>query len=568
VPLIIPQKKLGIIAKDPSSGPFVDEWKKVYEAQCKDVEQVDISTALSTHALAIKDEVELRAMRTASKACVAVMTPLFLDQITAILDEEKKVKHSVLADKIDRILDDNKWWKNVSLPGGGKLPGDLDPKLLDWTIGPLIQSGGKYDLRMQTGVNNDFLHTGIIIAAMGLRYKQYSSLIARTYLVSPNKSQESNYKLVFSLHKIILSEIRDGVATKDVYNKALAVIREKKPDLEKHFLKNVGYGIGLETKDHTLMISGKNSRILKDGMTLVVSTGFADIENPQAADKAERLYSLVTTDTVRVTTSEPVVFTGESPTQSDAVSFFYKDEAAAGASSSAPAPAPKREKKDPRVGAVATKNITQTRLRSERTTQVDDDAEKRRRAHQKELATKKQDEGLERYADATGSGNGVEVKKFKKFESYKRENQMPAKTQDLEVVVDAKANTVIIPILGRPVAYHINTIKNASTSDENDWSYLRINFLSPGQGVGRKDEQPFEDASAHFLRSLSLRSTNGARYAEIATQIANMKRDTTKKEQEKKDLEDVVEQDKLQEIRSGSRACFSFFLFFLSGRHL
>jgi hypothetical protein len=30
----------------------------------------------------------------------------------------------------------------------------------------------------------------------------------------------------------------------------------------------------------------------------------------------------------------------------------------------------------------------------------------------------------------------------------------------------------------------------------------------------------------------------------------------------------VVEQDKLQEIRSGSRACFSFFLFFLSGRHL
>lgn len=51
------QKKIGILPKDSSSGPFVDEWKKVY-SELKDVEEVDIAPALSA-ALAVKDENEL-----------------------------------------------------------------------------------------------------------------------------------------------------------------------------------------------------------------------------------------------------------------------------------------------------------------------------------------------------------------------------------------------------------------------------------------------------------------------------------------------------------------------------
>jgi nucleosome binding factor SPN SPT16 subunit len=116
--------------------------------------------------------------------------------------------------------------------------------------------------------------------------------------------------------------------------------------------------------------------------------------------------------------------------------------------------------------------------------------------------------------------------------------------------MDQKNSTVVLPIMGRPVPFHIQTIKNASKSDEGDFAFLRINFLSPGQGVGRKDDQPFEDASAHFVRSLTFRSHDGDRLQDIANQIGNMKRDAAKREQEKKEMEDVVEQDKLIEIRS------------------
>lgn len=53
------QKKVGVLAKDASSGPFIEEWKKVYADILGDVEEVDIAPALSAAALAVKDQDEL-----------------------------------------------------------------------------------------------------------------------------------------------------------------------------------------------------------------------------------------------------------------------------------------------------------------------------------------------------------------------------------------------------------------------------------------------------------------------------------------------------------------------------
>ncbi|MCJ1486625.1 FACT complex subunit spt16 [Schaereria dolodes] len=87
-------------------------------------------------------------------------------------------------------------------------------------------------------------------------------------------------------------------------------------------------------------------------------------------------------------------------------------------------------------------------------TQVDEGAEARRREHQKELARKKQSESLERYSESTGDQNGVTQKKFKRFKSYKRDNQFPSRVKDLVIVVDQKAATVVLPIMGRLVPFH------------------------------------------------------------------------------------------------------------------
>lgn len=50
---------MGILPKDTSAGPFVDEWKRAFGDISKEVEEVDISSALSSAAFAVKDEDEL-----------------------------------------------------------------------------------------------------------------------------------------------------------------------------------------------------------------------------------------------------------------------------------------------------------------------------------------------------------------------------------------------------------------------------------------------------------------------------------------------------------------------------
>ncbi|KAI9857744.1 MAG: FACT complex subunit spt16 [Vezdaea acicularis] len=531
-------KKVGVIANDKSSGPFVTEWKQAFADIEKESELVDIAPALSSAALSVKDESELRSMRNASKAAVAIMNPWFIEEMSEIIDAEKKISHATLSNKIDSQIDNKKFFKTIP-----KLPSDFDSSQLDWSYGPVVQSGGKYDLKLSAQPDENNIHAGVIIAGFGLRYKTYCSILARTYLIDPNKSQESNYKLLLTVHQAVIKDIKDGAVAKDLYNKAIGLVKAKKPDMEKHFVRSVGSGIGIETRDSTLQLTAKSTRTLKDGMTLCITTGFQDITNPKSSDKKSATYSLLLSDTVRVSANEGVVFTAEAPTDLESTSFFFKDEAEV--------PTPKsKEKKDARVGAVATKNIRGNRLRADRSTVADDGAEQRRREHQKELAKKKQEEGLERFAEASGDMNGTQQKTFKRFESYRRDNQFPSKVRELKILVDPKMSSIILPIMGRPVPFHINTIKNATESSEGDTSYLRINFLSPGQGVGKKDDHPFEDASAHFVRSVTFKSTDQTHMKNLSNQITDLKKNVLKREQEKKELEDVVEQEKLIEIRN------------------
>jgi nucleosome binding factor SPN SPT16 subunit len=447
------------------------------------------------------------------------------------------VTHRAIADKVARVIDDPKFFEKSKMSKG------FDYVNLDWDVEPNVQSGGVYDLKFASEPDDKPMqHTGVIIAGLGLRYSTYASMVARTYMVDPTKAQEGNYKLLQSIHNEILKTIKDGVLAKDVYNKALGLLKSKKPALEKNFPKNVGYSLGLESKDTTLILSAKNTRTLKDGMTLNVTTSLSNLENPDAKGKTPKPYSLILTDTVRVGAGEGVAFTKDATADLDSVTFFFNDD-------EEPETKPKVQK-DSRIGAVTHKNVTKTRLRAERTTNQDAEREAARREHQKELHSKKQSQGLERYGKGVGSLNGTEERKFKRFESYKQVNQIPSRVKDLSIVVDVKNLTVIVPIMGRPVPFHIHTIKNATHAPEGDVTSLRINFLSPGQGVGRKDDQPFEDPTANFVRSLTFRSRDIERIDDITKQITELKKEVARKENEKKQMEDVVEQDKLIPIKS------------------
>lgn len=58
----------------------------------------------------------------------------------------------------------------------------------------------------------------------------------------------------------------------------------------------------------------------------------------------------------------------------------------------------------------------------------------------------------------------------------------------LQIFVDRKNLSVILPINGFAATFHINSIKNASKSDEGEYTFLRINFQTPGQLAGKKED--------------------------------------------------------------------------------
>lgn len=46
-------------------------------------------------------------------------------------------------------------------------------------------------MRFASDNDKNHLHSGVIICSFGLRYKTYCSMIARTFLIDPNKVSES-----------------------------------------------------------------------------------------------------------------------------------------------------------------------------------------------------------------------------------------------------------------------------------------------------------------------------------------------------------------------------------------
>lgn len=463
------------------------------------------------------------------------------DELLDVFDSERKITHRAFADKIEKIIDNAKWFKEKL-----KMPEDFDSLQLDWAYPPTVQSGSSFDTKLNAAADDKPLKEGVVIASLGFKYNTYGSLCSRTFVVSPTKAQETNYRALEAAHEAAQHASKEGATAKSVYEKALGALTSKKPELEKHFGKNVGWAIGIENRDPQLALNAKNDRVLEDGMTFVLSTSLDDVQDSKDGKK----YSMMISDTIRLnpansTQGSVTCFTRDAQSQWADINFEFKDEEDEKPKS--------KPKKDARTGAVSAANITKTRTRGERVTNQDAEKEAARRDHQKELHQKKQQAGLERYGQDTGSLNGSEEKVFKKFESYKRDNQLPSKVDQLMIIVDERNATVVFPIMGRPVPFHINTIKNASKTDEGDMTYLRINFLSPGQGVGRKDDQPFEDANAHFVRSLTFRSKDMDRMDEIMSQITELKKKSVRREQEKKELEDVVEQDKLIEARGGNR---------------
>ncbi|KNC97903.1 chromatin-remodeling protein SPT16 [Spizellomyces punctatus DAOM BR117] len=528
-------KKIGVFAKDRYQGKLVAEWKEAIKKAGK-FDQVDVSGGVAS-VLAVKDEDEVRTVRQASRLSALILKKYFVSEMMEIIDEGKKVKHEQMSTSMENLLSDEDLRKKY------KLPADVQYDLADWCYPPIIQSGGKYDLRASAMSNNDSLHEGTIVCSLGIRYRSYCSNVARTYLMNPEKGKEKNYNFLVELQEHVLNSIKEGVACKDVYSAAISYIEKKRPDLKDNFLKNCGWSTGIEFRESTYTLSPKHTAKLKSGMVFNLVLGFQNLENSASKDPRNRTYALLITDTVVVTTTYPTVLT-DVKKNIEEVSFEFQDEDDEKVVKSEPkanGDTPRSKKPAPVLPERKGKRLRDDQDKAEN--------EAKRAEHQRILHNRMHEEGLRRFADDNGGAAGEQKEVFRKFASYKAESQLPKQVQDLKIVVDARNESIILPIYGQPVPFHVSTLKNVSKSEEQDYLYLRFNFVTPGQ-AGKKDVgTPFENPNATFIRALTFRSSDIGRFAEIFRQINDLKKETAKRDAERKEKAGLVEQDRLVEVR-------------------
>lgn len=546
------EKKIGNIVKDSFKGKFIDEWKE--ESGPANLETADAALLVSK-SIELKDADEYAATLLAAKASV-VMMDSFANDMMEIVDNETKTTNVDISEKLDKKIDSNKWFTKSAL--GKKLlqaSRDFDPELVDWCYSPIVQSGGDYDLRPSAlSTEKRFVGDGVILASLGLRYKNYCSNIGRTFLIDPTPEIEANYDILLELQDHIAKTLlKDGAKAKDVYAGAVAFVEGKKPELADKLTKNAGWLTGLEFRDSTFVLNAKSERLLVNGQVISLTIGFSNLT---AKNKS---YALLLTDTYKVSEGEAILLTNYQKSRKEITFYFKEDEKTNGVKSENGDRKLKSEKdinieKKLAINEANSK-ILKSKLRHESAAADDVNAEKVRQEIQKKLHEKRQQEGLARFSKADATDESELKPVFKRYESYVRESQIPSNVKDLKIHIDYKNHTIILPISGRPVPFHINSFKNGSQNEEGDYTYLRLNFNSPGAGGAnsRRTELPYEDSpDNHFVRSITFRSRDRQRMVDVYKAIQDLKKDSVKREAEKKQLADVVSQGNLVELK-GSR---------------
>jgi nucleosome binding factor SPN SPT16 subunit len=529
-------KSIGAFAKDNFPGEFCDSWRAALKTQ--HFEQVDVSGAFGW-IMSIKEEPEILTIKKACLVTVDVFNKYLKDHIMEIIDADKKVKHAKLAEGVEQALTDKKYVSGV------------DHSQLDMCYPPIIQSGGNYSLKFSAVSDKNHLHFGAIVCSLGVRYKSYCSNIVRTLLVNPSDKLQDQYTFLCNLEEEMLKVMIPNKRISDVYDAGFKFAKKEKPDLIDKLTKSFGFVMGLEFRDNSLVIGPKCTAIIKKGMVFNLNVGLSNLENKNASDKEGKVLALFIGDTVLVNDEQnPASILTQSKKKVKNIGIFLKDD-----------DSEEDEEMEEKKSSKAPKSNEILESRGKRTTVLENklrsenSSEEKRKQHQKELSIALNEKAKERLSRQSG---GKEAEKSRKSNvSYKSVNQMPREPEvkDLKLYVDRKYETVIMPIFGIPVPFHISTIKNISASVEGDYTYLRINFFHPGATMGRNEGGNYTNPDATFLKEVTYRSTNTKEPGEISAPSTNLntafrlikevqKRFKTR-EAEEREKEDLVKQDTL-----------------------
>eukprot|EP00639_Heterosigma_akashiwo_P009747 CAMPEP_0194596634 /NCGR_PEP_ID=MMETSP0292-20121207/25794_1 /TAXON_ID=39354 /ORGANISM="Heterosigma akashiwo, Strain CCMP2393" /LENGTH=1079 /DNA_ID=CAMNT_0039456969 /DNA_START=80 /DNA_END=3319 /DNA_ORIENTATION=+ len=549
------ESKVGYFTKETFSGGIVAG----FDAQLEEagLEKADIGQGVAT-VLAVKGEAELELVKRAAAITNRVLKNALVDELETIIDETKEVKHSELAAKVAAVIEDP-----------SKIGLKVPPEHVEVSAMPVIQSGGAYDLRVSAQSTDAVLRADVILVSLGARYKSYCSAVSRTFFVDAPKKVEKAYAACLRAQEALIAALRPGSTCAQAHAAAVAELKKRNPDLVQHLPRSLGYCTGIELVDRSHQLSAKCGAPIRKGMTFVVCVGLSGVplsaeEKAGAAGDALRLetFAVQVGDTVMVDrgTGEAQLLTKHKKDYGD-VSYFLADKGSdedgddddGDEEEDADAGKPKV------LQGISGGEVLPTRTRVKKDTQ-DAERQAEREQKQSELMRKKNEERFKQLSRRRGGGDedGLEEKEAEELRAYPEgPRSLPAEATGSTIRVDRAAETVIVPISGRPVALHVSTIKNAVLPDPDaaGAAYLRLNLYCPGQTSGK--DTPAQIAqlvakhgeSRAFLKELTFRARNGQNLQLVHRQITELRKAARQREADARNRAQLVRQAELVRMK-------------------
>ena len=537
---------IGVIEGEKHTGPLHKEYIDTLKKQ----KVVDVKIALQD-LLCTREPEEVQLAKASSQYTTKFVKKIVTD-MEGVIDEGKEIKHSQFAVNIENMVT--------------KAAAEID---LTLAFNPIIQSGGGYNLNLDfndESVKSDdkILKFDNIILMFGIRYKSFCSMVARTYFINASVEKEMDYEILYNVYQFLVKKkIRVGQTMDSIYAAAREFLRKKKPELVPHFTTKVGFCIGWQPSSPIMQMAEGNMMEIANNMTFVVQLGFENVPEPGRAP-----YSMFIADTVVVSTEDYGM-----PRSNDQVevreecqvltrikidynqiSYSIEDEEAA-------------EEVEPEV---IDQEFGQRQKRSaaiasglvrgvESSDSTLNDEERRKR--QLSLLQRKREEYEGKDESSSTSSRKKKLsadEKFAKGEVVSYTGPIPKNLQLVanQIIVDKRHGSVLLPINGSHVPFHIAAIKNVNTTDEGEYVHLRINFNNTKLNFGKVYEPAKLYKHLVFVKEISYRAKDSKRLESARREILELKKQIGQEERDREFNENnkEVDQPKLKLVSKGQKA--------------
>jgi nucleosome binding factor SPN SPT16 subunit len=532
-------KKLGNLTKANFHGEFIPSWMSFLDS-CH-IESVDIAPALGLF-LSVKEDSELELCKRASVLSNKVLKNVFIAEMEDVIDKDVKITHSAFSTKVESVLYDP---SSIGI----KLAVDV----VESCYQPIIQSGGKYNIKPSAQSNDDTMKFDVIICTLGARYKSYCANVSRTFMVDPVFKISNAYAVLSDLYDRCLEQMLAGNDIRSVLETGKSFMAKRDPSLAPFLSKTLGFATGLEFRDSSMLLNQGNSSKFSPGMVFVLSVGFQDIPLSDAdkADASDNIkgmssFSLLISDTLCIQDdgSVPDVLTKASRSFED-VSYNMEKPNEDG-----------DEKKPENEEEFEAQVETRRSMRTGEDRKLAEESLMKRMLRQQELMERKISEARRRIESSSGGADQVDPATLaSELKTYRDTASYPHDLVQNRLKVDMNTEAILVPIDGQPVPFHISTVKNISMPEAEKATYLRINFYTPGATVSKdtpKNMQHLIAKHGHqssFIKELTFRSLDPRNLTLVYRMILELRKRVRQREQKEDEERDLVTQAKLIRIK-------------------